>query len=226
VSREADQFRSQMRHSLDRTTTRASAIMVARHTSVYSAGDDGEMVYFIDHGQIKLTKPSSKGGECLLAVYTAGDVFGELSLSGAPSRLNTAMAMEATLLKQIPSYKFLDLLKADSTLREFISYLALRITDQQVAIANLVTAGCEQRLGQALLHLSRKHGQHGQRDQRRKTRGLRISQQELSRMVGTTRPRIGGFMQRFREMGLLEMSSGHYMIVKENKLAAYLASIT
>jgi hypothetical protein len=44
-------------------------------------------------------------------------------------------------------------------------------------------------------------------------------------MVGTTRPRVSVFMQRFRNLGLIEMSEEHHMIIKETKLTAYLASI-
>jgi hypothetical protein len=33
------------------------------------------------------------------------------------------------------------------------------------------------------------------------------------------------FMQRFRNLGLIEMSVEHHLIVKENKLTTYLASI-
>jgi hypothetical protein len=44
-------------------------------------------------------------------------------------------------------------------------------------------------------------------------------------MVGTTRPRISVFMQRFRNLGLIETNSDHFLIIKETKLAAYLAQI-
>ena len=54
---------------------------------------------------------------------------------------------------------------------------------------------------------------------------LKISHEELSHMIGTTRPRISLFMQRFRNLGLIELSEEHYLIVKEDKLTAYLASI-
>jgi hypothetical protein len=47
----------------------------------------------------------------------------------------------------------------------------------------------------------------------------------LSEMVGTTRPRISMFMQRFRNLGLIEMSTEHFLIIKENKLTAYLDQI-
>jgi hypothetical protein len=44
-------------------------------------------------------------------------------------------------------------------------------------------------------------------------------------MVGTTRPRISVFMQRFRNLGLIETNADHFLIIKEKKLVAYLAQI-
>jgi hypothetical protein len=44
-------------------------------------------------------------------------------------------------------------------------------------------------------------------------------------MVGTTRPRISLFMQRFHHLGLIETNGDHFFIIKENKLTDYLAQI-
>jgi len=44
-------------------------------------------------------------------------------------------------------------------------------------------------------------------------------------MVGTTRPRISMFMQRFRHLGLIETSTEHFLIINENKLSNYLSQI-
>jgi hypothetical protein len=44
-------------------------------------------------------------------------------------------------------------------------------------------------------------------------------------MVGTTRPRISMFMQRFKNLGLIETNKDRFLIIKENKLAAYLNQI-
>jgi CRP-like cAMP-binding protein len=65
----------------------------------------------------------------------------------------------------------------------------------------------------------------GKKDPRSIRIELKISHEELSEMVGTTRPRISMFMQRFRNLGLIEMSTEHFLIIKENKLAAYLTQI-
>ncbi len=215
-------FKQQMRDSLAQETKNSSAINIAKNNNVYTAGQTGEMVYFIESGEIKLVMASSGGKECMLAIHASGDVFGELCLARLAGRLESATAMEDSVLKKIPCARFLERLARDSLLEGFIRYMAVRVADQQEVIANLVTVDSEQRLGQTLLQIARKLGKKDPRSIRIE---LRISQEELASMVGTTRPRVSVFMQRFRNLGLIETSAEHHLIVKEHKLMAYLASI-
>jgi CRP/FNR family transcriptional regulator, cyclic AMP receptor protein len=215
-------FKTQMRESLMKETKNSQAIKIAKNNNVYLAGDEIKLVYFIESGEVKLVTPSAEGKECTLAIHSAGDIFGELCLSGSAGRQETATAMEDTVLKQVHCDKFLERLNRDALLIGFVKYLAVRIADQQVVIANLVTVDSEQRLGQTLLQIARKHGKKDPRSIRIE---LRISHNELASMIGTTRPRVSGFMQRFRNLGLIEMSTEHHLIIKEHKLVAYLASI-
>jgi len=219
---QADEFKQQLCASLQRETQDSRTVKIARHVNVYSCGDQDEMVYFIESGQIKLLMLSSEGKECLLAIHSAGDVFGELCLSGLGARLETATAMKQTMLKQIPCAQFLGRLSRDSLFEGFVRYLAVRIADQQQVIANLVTVDSEQRLGQTLLQLARTMGKKDPRSIRIE---LKISHEELSEMVGTTRPRISLFMQRFHNLGLIETNGYRFLIIKENKLTDYLAQI-
>jgi CRP-like cAMP-binding protein len=126
---QTDRFKQQLRDSLQRETLNSRAVKIARHANVYTCGDQDEMVYFIESGQIKLLMLSPEGKECLLAIHSAGDIFGELCLSGSGERLETATAMKATILKQIPSSQFLASLCRDSLLEGFVRYLAVRIAD-------------------------------------------------------------------------------------------------
>ena len=219
---QADKFKQQMRESLRQETANSGAIKIARRANVYTCGDQDEMVYFIESGQIKLLMLSSEGKECLLAIHAAGDIFGELCLAGLGARLETATAMKQTLLKQIPYSQFFARLGRDSLFEGFVRYLAVRVADQQQVIANLVTVDSEQRLGKTLLQLARTMGKKDPRSIRIE---LRISHEELSEMVGTTRPRISVFMQRFHNLGLIETNRDRFFIIKENKLTDYLAQI-
>jgi len=219
---QSDRFKEQMQGSLLNETKDSKAIKVDKHSHVYTVGDERETVYFIEKGQIKLVMVSAEGRECMLAIHGAGDVFGELCLSGLGGRVETATAMEDSFLKEIPCGKVLSRLSNDSLLEGFVKYLAVRVADQQQVIANLVTADSEQRLGKTLLQIARKFGKKDPRSIRIE---VRISHEELATMVGTTRPRISVFMQRFRNLGLIEYNTEHHLIIKEKKLTAYLSSI-
>jgi CRP/FNR family transcriptional regulator, cyclic AMP receptor protein len=219
---QANRFKQQLRDSLQCETQQARAITIAKHAQVYTCGEQDGMVYFIERGQIKLLMLSPEGKECLLAIHTDGDIFGELCLSGLSPRLETAMAMEEASLKQIPAAKFFARLSQEGLLEGFVQYLAVRIADQQQVIANLVMVNSEQRLGKTLLQLARKLGKQDPRSLRLKHK---ISHEELSEMVGTTRPRISEFMQRFRSLGLIETNADHCLIIKEKQLTDYLAQI-
>jgi len=219
---QAEEFKQQLRDSLQRETLNSRAVKIARHSNVYNCGDQDEMVYFIETGQVKLLMLSSEGRECILAIHTAGDIFGELCLSGLGARLETATAMKQTSLKQIPCNQFFARLSRDSLFEGFVRYLAVRIADQQQVIANLVTVDSEQRLGKTLLQLARTLGKKDPRSIRIE---LKIAHEELSEMVGTTRPRISLFMQRFHNLGLIETNKNRFLIIKEKKLTDYLFQI-
>ena len=219
---QADLFKQQMRESLRQETLNSRAVTIAKNDNVYTCGDNDELVYFIASGQIKLLMLSPQGRECLLAIHSTGDIFGELCLSGLGARLETATAMEESVIKQIPCPKFFERLERDALFPGFVQYLAVRIADQQQIIANLVTVDSEQRLGQTLLRLARTLGKKDPRSIRIE---LKITHEELSEMVGTTRPRISVFMQRFRNLGLIETNADHFLVIKEKKLTGYLAQI-
>lgn len=88
---QADEFKQKLCDSLQRETLNSRAVKIARNANIYTCGDQDEMVYFIESGQIKLLMLSPEGKECLLAIHSAGDIFGELCLAGLGSRLETAM---------------------------------------------------------------------------------------------------------------------------------------
>ena len=97
---QADKFKQQMRESLQHETVNSLRhARSPRHANVYTCGDQDEMVYFIESGQIKLLLLSPEGKECLLAIHSDGDIFGELCLSGLGARQETATAMKANDLK-------------------------------------------------------------------------------------------------------------------------------
>ena len=58
---QADLFKQQMRESLRLETLNSRPVTIAKHDHVYTCGDNDEMVYFIESGQIKLLMLSPEG---------------------------------------------------------------------------------------------------------------------------------------------------------------------
>jgi CRP/FNR family transcriptional regulator, cyclic AMP receptor protein len=220
---QAELIRRQLRDSLQDKTRDSRILKVAKHANVYTCGEVATCsIYVIESGQVKLLTVSPEGKECIVAIHAAGDVFGELCLTGTGERLETATAMEETELRVVPCRQFFNLLRSDSLLEEFVRYLSVRIADQQEVITQLATADGEHRLGTTLLELARKLGK---KERHGLTIEHKVSQEELSHMVGTTRPRVSEFMQRFRELGLIETRAQHCLVVRDKELSDYLTQL-
>ena len=53
---------------------------------------------------------------------------------------------------------------------------------------------------------------------------LSVGNLALADFVGTTRPRISAFMNRFRDEGLIDWTADRFVMVRVDRLSAYLAS--
>jgi CRP/FNR family cyclic AMP-dependent transcriptional regulator len=216
---QTNNFATRFRESLQHATYKFPAMRVAKNQHVYICGDPADNVYFVQTGQVKLLMLSPEGKECLLTIHTVDDTFGELCLVGPGVRRETATAMQDATILRIPRATFLAHLTRHSLVESFLQYLTTRMGDQQRIIANLVTVNSAHRLGGTLLLLAQKLGQPDPRSTRIEQR---ITHEELSEMVGTTRPRITQFMLHFRALGLIEITPERFLIVKERKLSDYL----
>lgn len=219
---QAEIIRRQLCDSLRNKCRDSRIIKFSKHENIYTSGGVAACsIYIIESGQVKLSTLSRNGKEeCIVGINTAGDVFGELCLSGSGKRLETATAMEETELRAVPCARFSELVRSDSLLAQgFVRYLSVRVADQQQAIARLVTDDCEHRLGATLLELARKLGK---RDRDSLTIERQISQEELSHIVGATRSRVSEFMRRFRKLGLIEKRAYTRLLVREKDLSDFL----
>jgi len=187
-----------------------------KRSVIYTPGSHDDHVYFIAAGLVKTVMHSQSGKECLLNVYTPNDIFGESCFSGR-MRSETAIAMSDAVLKQIPRRRFLALINETGLAGELVHYLARRLAEHEQTITDFVTVNCEQRLAAVLLRLWQKAG-----TPESSYLMQRISHQELSQIVGTTRPRISEFLHRFRMRGLIEVTADSRIRIREHRLREYL----
>ncbi len=214
-----DQFKSTIRAVFQRNACIVRVIRVMKNRRVYMTGDRDSAVYLVETGQIKALVHSADGKDCLIGIYTPGEIFGELCLGGQSVRMETAEAMQDSVLRVMSCRNFMTQLSRDLLMDGLVHYLASRVLEHQRTISELLTMNSEQRLATVLLQLA---GKFGGRTSWNRRMACRILYRELAEIVGTTRTRIGSFMKKFQELGLIESAAAHGFIIREAELAQYL----
>ncbi|MGN6186786.1 MAG: Crp/Fnr family transcriptional regulator [Thermoanaerobaculia bacterium] len=190
-----------LREVFDRDPTTDAQVRVDAHQPVYATGDEDDAMYLIESGQVKLSMSSAAGKDCLLAIYAAGDVFGESCFNGNDRRIENAVAMESSIVRRIPRRTFLAAVDRANANAALLRHLASRLTEREAAVVDLVTMPSERRLAKVLLHIAERLGS---RDGAYLKLDQLISHEDLSQIVGTTRPRITAFLKKFRALGLID----------------------
>jgi CRP/FNR family cyclic AMP-dependent transcriptional regulator len=208
-----------LRDVFDRGSLANTRMRVDAQKPVYASGDTDDSMYLIESGQVKLSMSSAEGKDCLLAIYAAGEIFGETCFTGRDKRFESATAMQPTVLRRATRRDFVAALERASAMELLLHHLASRLAERQFAVFDLATANSEQRLAKVLLAFAEKHGTA---DGPFLRVSRRVSHEALSQIVGTTRPRISEFMKRFRQLALVEIS-GRSISVHQQKMRDFVA---
>jgi len=175
-------------------------VSYSKGKTVFSQGQLSDTVMYIQKGSIKISVLSRTGKEAVVAMLGRGDFFGEGALTGQPIRIGTATATTLTTVLIIEKAAMLQLLRNEPTFSErFISYMLARNIRIEADLVDHLFNSSEKRLARALLLLARYGDQAGP-----ERRIPKISQETLAEMIGTTRSRVNFFMNKFRNLGLIE----------------------
>jgi CRP/FNR family cyclic AMP-dependent transcriptional regulator len=157
--------------------------------TVFSQGDKADAVYYIQAGKVKLTVVSSQGKEAVVGVLAAEHFFGEQCLTGQTVRTITATVLEEARIVRIARTKMIETLREEPAFSAlFMKYLLSHSLRVEEDLVDQMFNSSEKRLARVLLLLA--------------NFGKKINL--LADMIGTTRPRVNFFMNKFRKLGFLE----------------------
>jgi CRP-like cAMP-binding protein len=180
------------------------ALEYRRSAVIYSQGDPTKGVKYIRKGRVKLTVANEVGKEAVLAILGPSDFFGEGCLAGQPICMATATAIVPTSILFIEKAEMMRVLHQEHELSDrFISHMLRRNIRIEEDLVDQLFNSSEKRLARTLLLLAR----YGKED---KPHGVlpKVSQGMLAEMVGTTRPRVNFFMNKFRKLGFIKYNGG------------------
>lgn len=171
-----------------------------RKQAIFSQGDAADSVMYIQKGSVKLTVVNESGREAVVAIFGQGDFFGEGGMAGQTIRMGTARAISPTTVLMIEKGEMVRVLHAEHELSDrFIAHMLARNIRVEADLVDQLFNSTEKRLARTLLLLAR-YGKEGQSERVLE----KVSQETLAGMIGTTRPRVNLFMNKFRKLGFIE----------------------
>jgi CRP/FNR family transcriptional regulator, cyclic AMP receptor protein len=171
-----------------------------RGESIYSQGEAADSVMYVQKGGVKFSVVNGSGKEAVVAMFGPSDFFGEGCMAGQSIRMGTATAITPTTLLVIEKDELLRVLHAEHELSDhFIAYLLAHNIRVEEDLIDQLFNSSEKRLARTLLLLAR----YGKQDLPDRVL-LKVSQETLAEMIGTTRSRVNFFMNKFRKLGFIE----------------------
>jgi CRP/FNR family cyclic AMP-dependent transcriptional regulator len=172
--------------------------------TVYSQGDSGDTVFYVQKGGVRLSVVNETGKEAVVAILGPGDFFGEGCLAGQPLRIGTATAIAPTTVLVIEKKEMIRVLHHEHAFSDrFISFMLARNIRIEEDLVDQLFNSSEKRLARTLLLLAR----YGKEDKPQRVLP-KVSQEMLAEMVGTTRSRVNFFMNKFRKLGFIKYNGG------------------
>jgi CRP-like cAMP-binding protein len=172
---------------------------------VYEQGTPAGSVFYIQKGKAKVTVISEQGKEAVVAVLGAGDFFGEGVLGGQTLRMATVVALTECVIVRMEKENITRVIHEEPAFAEmFIAHLLHRNGRVEEDLVDQLFNSSEKRLARTLLILAN----FGKEKSEPEPILAKISQETLAEMIGTTRPRVSHFMNKFRKLGLIDYN-GH-----------------
>lgn len=176
--------------------------------TLFVKGDDGDGLYGIARGQIRIETSTSTGEIITLNVLGPGDIFGEIALFDGQPRTADAVSVEESELFMLRRSDFLALLEEDARIAiRVIEFLCrrLRWISDRVEEATLLPLSV--RLARRIVLLGRDFGTE-----------VNISQEQLAHYVGAARESVNRQLQIWRRKKILDLRRGRILLLDVEKL--------
>ena len=179
-------------------------ISVDKGEAFFSQGDSADCVFYLQKGRVKISVISSTGKEATIRLVLSGDFFGEKAMAADPGqRVTSATALTDCRAIRISRSEFLRLMREDRDFSyQFSSFLLACTMKTQADLVDQLFNRAEKRLARLLLLLAEYNRSAGD-----EIVIPQISQEALASMIGSTRPRVNTFMNRFRKLGFIDYNS-------------------
>lgn len=170
-------------------------------SNIIYIGDKSESLYYLVQGAAAVVVEDQEGHEMVVAYLNAGDFFGEMGLfEDQEFRTTWVRAKSQCEVAEISYQRFGTLVQKQPELMFAIgSQMARRLRNTTEKVRDLAFLDVTGRIARTLLTLSKEPDAISHPDGRQ----IKVTRQELARLVGCTREVAGRVLKNLEEQGLL-----------------------
>lgn len=180
------------------------------------AHDEGDSLFVIVRGQVKVSIISVDGREVILSMLGSGDFFGEMSLLDGKPRSATVISVEETEVICLRRADFIRLLdRVPEIAVKLLAGLTARLRMADRKIESLALMDVTGRVASAVLQIAE---EIGQKDPRGTVVKNRPTHQSLASMAGTTRETVSRVLKRLENQGAIKIDGRELVILDANEL--------
>jgi CRP-like cAMP-binding protein len=184
---------------------------------IFGEGDPGNALYVLTEGVVKLSRSYSEGKEATLMLFGPWEVFGELAFGRSAYQHAHAEAVTACRLRKVPKVFVERAMKSHPEVAfKVVDLLRLELVRHREMAECLRPHKAEAKLANLLPILARKFG--GEEEDRLVIR-LRLTQEELAKMISSTRESVTHALADLRRRGVLAVAEGRMIILDPAGLA-------
>jgi len=175
------------------------------------AGDVPDVLYYIQSGSVTVLIEDEDGHEIVLAYLNSGDFFGEMGLFGSsPNRSAYVRAKSQCELAEISYGKFRQVaVDNPDILFELASQMALRLRRTSRKVGHLAFMDVTGRIARTLLDLCNEPDAMTHPDGMQ----IRITRQELGRIVGCSREMVGRVLKNMEDEELISAKGKNIVVI-------------
>src|ERR1051326_6807210 len=167
---------------------------------IFARGDAANSLFYVESGNVKLTVRSNRGKKAVIGILQKGEFFGECCLGSQAVRLSTATAIHPSVVVQIKTSTLSQVMQEDPSFASiYVTHLLFRLRRTEEDLVDQLFSSSEKRLARILCLLT-----NFDKSSKLIPATLKLSQNTLAEMVGTTRARVSFFMNRFRKLGMID----------------------
>jgi CRP/FNR family transcriptional regulator len=193
----------------------------AKHQTIFREGDPGQTFYLILSGSVAVVRIAPDGRETILSILKERDFFGEMSVFDTSVRAASVRTMTDAEVGVIERNDFLGLIdKTPRIGRLLVIALSERLRAANKLIAATTSQDIRARLASLLLNLMQNFGEPVGTGTRIT---LRLTNQEMANMIGTTRETVNRTLNKFWDERVIDMRTAHVVIMEPEALRAIVA---